>query len=250
MRNFTLNKSNPRVLVRRLRASLKRKIVAHRWRKVFKQKTTKDRFTIIYQEELWKGSESVSGYGSGLTYTENLRKMIVEIVNSFKIGSILDLACGDFNWMRYVVDKIPAYYLGVDIVDSMIEKNRLNYETDKVKFTTLDVVNDEIPSADLVICRDVLFHLPNEDILRIINKVVKSSSKYLLITNHIAEETESFENIDISTGDFRRIDLFRPPFNLPKSFILSIGDWLYPDPPRNMILFEVEQLRKEWELVK
>ena len=250
MRDFTLNNIYPKVIVRRLRASLNRKIIAHRWRKVFKQRTTKDRFTIIYQKELWKGSESVSGYGSGLKYTENLRKTIVEIVNRFKIGSILDLACGDFNWMRYVVEKIPASYLGVDIVDSMIEINKLKHESYKVNFTTLDIVNDVIPSADLVICRDVLFHLPNEDILRIINKVVKSSSKYLLITNHIAVDTDRFENIDISTGDFRRVDLFRPPFSLPKTFILSIDDWLYPDPPRNMILFEVDQLRKEWNLVE
>lgn len=135
-------------------------------------------------------------------------------------------------------------------MDSIIEINKLKHESYKVKFATSDVVNDEIPSADLVICRDVLFHLPNEDILQIINKVVKSSSKYLLITNHIAVETDSFENLDISTGDFRRIDLFRPPFSLPKSFILSIDDWLYPDPPRNMILFEVNQLRKEWKKVK
>ena len=247
---FIVNRFKAKTIIRRLRNSLNRKIVAHRWKKVFAQRTTKDIFTMIYQEELWKGSESVSGYGSGIKYTENLQKTIIEIVNNFKIVSILDLACGDFNWMRYVVDKIPSSYLGVDIVNSLIEKNKLKYENDKVKFTTLDVVNDEIPSANLVICRDVLFHLPNEDILRIINKIVDSPSKYLLITNHIAMETDSFENIDISTGDFRRIDLFKPPFNLPKSFILNIDDWLYPDPPRTMILFVVDQLRKEWKIVK
>jgi SAM-dependent methyltransferase len=245
-----VNKINPKAVFRGLRASLNRKIIAIRWRKVFKQRTTKDRFTIIYREKLWKGSESVSGYGSGFEYTKNLRKTIVDIVNNFKIVSILDLACGDFNWMRYVVDKIPSSYLGVDIVDSLIQINKLKYETDKVNFATLDVINDDIPSANLVICRDVLFHLPYEDILKIINKVVKSPSKYLLITNHISMENDHFENIDISTGDFRRIDLFKPPFSLPKSFILNVEDWLYPDPPRAMILFEVDQLRKEWKLVK
>ena len=245
-----MNKINPKALIRRLRASLNRKIIARRWRKVFKQRTTKDIFTTIYQEELWKGSESVSGYGSGMKYTENLQKAIVEIVNNFKIVSILDLACGDFNWMRYVVDKLPSSYLGVDIVVSLIEKNKLQHESDRVKFTTLDIINDEIPSANLVICRDVLFHLPNEDILKIINKIVDSPSKYLLITNHIAMETDSFENTDISTGDFRRIDLFKPPFSLPKYFILNIDDWLYPDPPRTMILFAVDQLRKEWKFEK
>lgn len=245
-----MNKLKPKAILGRLRASMNRKVVAHRWRKVFAQSTAKDVFTMIYQEELWKGSESVSGYGSGIKYTENLQETIVEIVNNFTIVSILDLACGDFNWMRYVVDKIPSSYLGVDIVDSLIEKNKSKYQNDKVKFTTLDIVNEEIPSADLVICRDVLFHLPNEDILRVINKIVDSPSTYLLITNHIAVGNDSFENIDISTGDFRRIDLFEPPFNLPKSFILSVDDWLYPDPPRTMVLFEVDQLRKEWKLVK
>lgn len=250
MMDFFVNKMNWKALVHRLRASLNRRIVANRWRKVFKQRTTKERFTMIYHEKLWKGSESVSGYGSGFEYTKNLRKTIVDIVNNFKIVSILDLACGDFNWMRYVLDKTPSSYLGVDIVDSLIQINRVKYETDKVKFATLDIVNDDIPSANLVICRDVLFHLPNEDILRIINKVVESSSIYLLITNHIAMEDDRFENIDISTGDFRRIDLFKPPFSLPKSFILNVEDWLYPDPPRSMILFEVDHLRKEWKLVK
>jgi len=240
----------PKVLIRRLRAKIIRKIIAHRWRKVFKQRTTKDKFTTIYQVKLWKGSESLSGYGSGFVYTENLRETIVQIVNDFQVMSILDLACGDFNWMRHVVDKITSSYLGADIVETIIEKNKEKYENDRVKFTTLDIVEDEIPSADLVICRDVLFHLPNESILKIINKIVESSSKYLLITNHVATETDSFENTDISTGDFRRIDLFKPPFSLPKSYILDVEDWLYPDPPRAMILFKVSQLRKEWNLAR
>lgn len=176
-----------------------------------------------------------------------MRSKLVQILSRFEIDSILDLACGDFNWMRKVLENSSLTYLGVDIVEPLIEKNKLNFENDKIKFKVLDVLEDDIPGADLVICRDLLFHLPNKDILKIISKVVHSSSRFFLVTSHLTLEANKFENIDIKAGDFRRIDLFKTPFNLPECYITSFEDWLFPDPPRNMILFDIDRLRKEWK---
>ena len=50
--------------------------------------------------------------------------------------------------------------MGVDIVSELIEKNKIKYSRKKnFDFKFLDLTKNKIPSADLIICRDLLFHL-------------------------------------------------------------------------------------------
>ncbi|MDA9168886.1 hypothetical protein N9O05_02895, partial [Pelagibacteraceae bacterium] len=44
-----------------------------------------------------------------------------------------------------------------------------------------------------------------------------------LLTSHLNTE-HKFENKDIVTGDFRKIDLFSKPFNFEKNYIYSFDD--------------------------
>jgi len=197
---------------------------------------------------MWKGSESVSGYGSGVDYTRNLRNQLKSIIRDYEVSSILDIACGDCNWIKEFFNQDGLKYVGIDIVKPLIARNESLFRSHQVKFLNLDVTNSEIPFADLVICRDLLFHLPNKEILKVLRKVVNSSSKYLLITTHPRNPLDDFNNVDIPGGDFRRIDLFAKPFFLPQSKILSFEDWMPPDPPRLMVLFEIKVLKATWRL--
>ena len=52
----------------------------------------------------------------------------------------------------------------------------------------------------------------------------------------------SFINRDILTGDFRRIDLFSKPYNFPTNPLYVIEDWIFPDPERQMCLWDREQV--------
>src|SRR5688500_1614611 len=76
-------------------------------------------FSEIYRDNLWGDPESVSGRGSTLARTVNIRKALPELLRSINARSLLDAPCGDFNWMR-LVDLGEIRYTGVDVVSELI----------------------------------------------------------------------------------------------------------------------------------
>jgi hypothetical protein len=190
-------------------------------------------FTHYYRENLWNNPESFSGWGSTLEYTENLRKEIPPMLEKFKISSILDAPCGDFNWFRFVERGEDVSYLGGDIVADLIQKNSELYENVNTTFMRLDVTTDSLPAVDLWLCRDALFHFSNADIDLTLRNFIKSDIKYLFTTTH----HECTKNTDIMTGQFRLLNLELPPFNFPPP-ILSVDDWIGDFSPRRVGLWE------------
>jgi hypothetical protein len=75
-----------------------------------------ERFTKIYQENHWNDSESRSGEGSTLENTQNVRNELPIVLKKYKIKSVLDAPCGDFNWMKSITQGISIKYIGDDIV--------------------------------------------------------------------------------------------------------------------------------------
>ena len=52
---------------------------------------------------------------------------------------MFDAPCGDFHWMRYVLDESDLDYIGGDIVEKIIENNKAYYEKNHVKFVKFDI---------------------------------------------------------------------------------------------------------------
>ena len=212
------------------------------WARVLEMSKAQDKFTTIYKNRLWKGSESVSGFGSGYKYTENLRNDLPRVITQLGVSSIFDAGCGDFNWMKLVISSLQIDYLGVDIVEDLIAENNHIHANERIKFAVFDITQSTIPNAELIICRDVLFHLSNHLILAAMQNFLDSGANYFLLTSHV--NFGDFKNTDIVTGDFRRLDIFTSPFHFPKEYLYEIEDWMYPDPPRKMYLFSREQFSK------
>ena len=189
---------------------------------LFKTKSVEERFNKIYSTNYWFDNESRSGTGSSLRSTENIRFHLPKIIETFNIKKLFDAPCGDFNWMSQVLKSIEIDYLGSDIVKDLIVSNK-KYENDKIKFSKLDIIVDKLPTSDLMICRDCLFHFSYNDIFLFLNNFLSSDIKYILLTSHLNTE-HKFENKDIITGDFRKIDLFSKPFNFEKNYIYSFDD--------------------------
>lgn len=139
-------------------------------------------FTLIHDKHLWDEKESVSGPGSTFDATRNIRAALPEIFETYNIKSVLDIPCGDFNWMQHV-DLKGIDYTGADIVEELIEKNNRNFASDKRKFLVLDLTRDTLPGSDLVICRDGLVHLTDREISLALRNIKKSGAKYLFTTN-------------------------------------------------------------------
>ena len=127
-------------------------------KKIFSKNSQKERFELIYKTNFWSSNESLSGLGSEQKNTINIKKGIVDIINNYKIKSILDAPCGDFNWIKNVLNE-DLQYIGGDIVKDLISKNIKNYKKKNINFLELDITNNNLPEVDLMICRDCLIHL-------------------------------------------------------------------------------------------
>jgi hypothetical protein len=204
-----------------------------------------ERFTYIYEQNLWGSRESVSGRGSTLEFTQAIRSQLPILLKAFSIKSIFDAPCGDFHWMSRV-NLGGISYLGGDIVEPLIDNLKINYSTDSIAFVKIDITKEQFPKSDLVLNRDCLFHLSYRDILSILRNFIESNSKYFLSTSH--NNQTNFLNTDIRSGDFRTIDLFIEPFNFPKEHLFEIaelGDGIIPT--RKLYLWNRDQVKIAYE---
>ncbi len=206
----------------------------------FSKLTNQERFEMIYNENFWESNESSSGIGSEIKNTKEVLKAIKLIIKQFKIKSILDIPCGDFNWMSSL-DMENIDYKGFDIVRSVIKENNRKYKKPNVNFYYSDIINSELPKADLMFVRDCLVHFSFEDIKKSIFRIKQSKSNYLLSTSFVNLE----KNTDIYTADWRPINLEKEPFNFPKP-IIAINEecdemgGIYSD--KCICLWEIEEL--------
>lgn len=204
-------------------------------------KSTKDIFTSYKETKFWKSTESLSGDGSELSVTIDLRKGLKRIIEQFEIKTILDIPCGDFNWMK-AVDLEKIQYMGGDIVTSLIDNNSENYASQNIIFKELDLTFDELPNVDLIFCRDCLVHLSYKQICKAIKNIKRSNSTYLLATSFV----KATKNKDILTGEWRKLNLEIAPFNFGKA-IATIDEKYtekgdrYAD--KSMCLWRIEDIK-------
>uniref|UniRef100_UPI0040485782 hypothetical protein n=1 Tax=Polynucleobacter sp. TaxID=2029855 RepID=UPI0040485782 len=207
--------------------------------KVLNNTNTEDKFNWIYKNNYW-GKESVSGEGSTLLYTENIRHELPVLILNFNIKSIFDAPCGDFNWMSSIINQLHIQYIGADIVEDLIISHTANYSNASTKFQKINLISGKFPNVDLMFCRDCLFHLSYEDIRKVLLNFINSEIPYLLTSTY--KNLSAFSNTDIKTGDFRLIDLFSHPFNFPNNPLARFDDWIFPEPEREMCLFSKLQV--------
>lgn len=168
-------------------------------------------FDEIYRKKFWESEESYSGGGSTLKATQTIREKLEFLFVEKEIKTMLDIPCGDYNWMREV-DKSNIKYIGADIVEDLIEQNKKCFGAYNISFLIKDLTRDPLPNVDLVFCKDCLQHLSYINIKRAINNIRNSGSKYLLVTTY----PKTWKNWDILDGDYRPLNLRKYPLNFPK----------------------------------
>jgi 2-polyprenyl-3-methyl-5-hydroxy-6-metoxy-1,4-benzoquinol methylase len=171
-------------------------------------------FSKIYKEDLWKGG---SGGGSKVENVKEYVDVLQKYIDKPEVKTVLDLGCGDWQFSKFL-DLSSVLYLGVDVVDSVIDSNINLYSASNIDFISRDMTTYELPQVDLIICKDVLQHLCNKDVISVLVKIIKSS-KFALITNDF--NSESTGNRDIENGDYRYLDLTLSPFFLDVVTVLE-----------------------------
>jgi hypothetical protein len=157
-----------------------------------------------------EGQESVSGPGSSMRQTAEIRRLLPLLLQHIDARVILDAPCGDFHWMNKVHLGVDTY-VGIDLLEDLIRRNRERYSSRGRRFATMNLLKDRLPKVDVVLCRDCLVHMSYKDIIQILTNIVASGSRYLLTTTF----PDHAVNVDISTGQWRPLNLQVPPFSLP-----------------------------------
>jgi hypothetical protein len=185
----------------------------------------KEIFTAIYQQNKWGNKTDAdfpffSGDGS---HKEHVVSPYVKAVSEF-IGTlnytpnVLDLGCGDFN-IGSQLRSLCASYVAYDVVDDIISFNKIKYSNMNVDFQVKNIVEDTLVGADIVFVRQVLQHLSNAEILKIIPKLM-DNYKWLILTEHVPKNKDFIPNVDHATGQYIRLSkksgiiITLPPFNL------------------------------------
>lgn len=154
-----------------------------------------------------------SGFGSFVSSTATYRCIIEAFIRLNDVHSVLDVGCGDWQFSKLIPwDDYNVSYLGLDVSPLIVEKNIATFGAERRQFKVIREPSEifGLGHFDLVICKDVLIHLPNNVTNEYLD-VFAAVARYALVTVDIFPSYRV--NEDISLGDYRAIDLRRPPFS-------------------------------------
>lgn len=178
-------------------------------------------FSDIYKRGEWgvdANKKGTSGSGSNPQNAKLYITFLQTFLSENNIKSVVDLGCGDWQ-IGKVINWDGIKYLGVDVVDSIISENAKTFSASNITFLKADGIDYILPKADLLICKDVLQHLPFKDIQSIIKQFEKY--KYCIVINDVDPIKLTCENVDIPRGYYRYLDVTKPPFSLLGRKVLS-----------------------------
>ena len=113
-------------------------------------------------------------------------------------------------------DLTGVHYIGADMVPELIKQNNETYGNEDREFKVLDVLEDELPLCDMVICRDALVHMDFRDCFRALRNITGSGAKYLLTTTFTLHENEEIDEMRM----WRPLNMMSSPFNFGRPLVL------------------------------
>ncbi|MFL5386798.1 MAG: methyltransferase domain-containing protein [Longimicrobiaceae bacterium] len=184
--------------------------------------------------------ESVSGPGSSLAQTRELRAALPVLLAELGVRSLLDAGCGDHNWMKeLVLDGVE--YVGVDVQRDQVDENRRRHGGSGRRFEAADILGGALPAADLIFCRDCLVHLSHAEVVLALRNFKRSGARWLLTTTF----TRPRPNHDTSLGRWRPLNLQLAPFGFPAPLRVIVegcsedgGAW----PDKSLALWSLDAL--------
>lgn len=172
--------------------------------------------------------ESASGPGSSQAAAAPALSSIEQWIGNYGVRSIVDLGCGDWNWMRnldLLRDPNAPSYEGWDADPDLIKWLNAEYGAPNIRFYVKDICTEALPSADLFILRDVLFHLDPPLVKRIVGRIFDLGC--LLATtsyNGYLQQYSPREALDINGWKFGLLNLNHAEFGIERHMIASVNE--------------------------
>jgi len=211
-----------KLLPQRLTNNIGGLLVAHRERQL-SQLPLDEAFDAVYRRGMWKQGRSLSGLGSEGSAAEMYAAIVRDYAATHNLRSVLDAGCGDFSVGALLAGGFESY-TAIDVSPHIIEIDKRRYSGAAwrhVEFAAVDLTTSQFPPADLVLIRQVLQHLTNSQIERILRNLEASTWRRALITEDVHDllKIES-PNVDLPSHSVRtrrslRSGVFidRPPFS-------------------------------------
>jgi hypothetical protein len=193
-------------------------------------KSTAEVFSSIYSSKQW-GSAGDFNSGAGTVDGEVASPYVLAVRKALDdLGIIqsrfVDLGCGDFR-IGSQIAPLASSYIGGDVVPSLVEHLNRTHGDERTSFRCVDMILDELPEGEVCFIRQVLQHLSNEQIQRILPKLGRY--RCVLITEHIPNRAKPYTpNIDKAQGpDIRLywhsgVFLDQAPFSVPSPKLTEI----------------------------
>lgn len=174
--------------------------------------TLRRRFSTNYQRSIWGNG---SGGGSALKPgTAKYIGFLQSFIKQNAVRSIVDVGGGDWQFTRYL-DLNGSDYVGIDVVQSVIDRNVESFTRPGVQFAALDILGRyTMPDCDLAICKDVIQHLSDDSALVLISRFRKA--KWVVLTNDFAPQNAAIED-----GEAHGVNVSAQPFLLPAAPVLT-----------------------------
>jgi SAM-dependent methyltransferase len=197
-------------------------------RKQYSQLSVEGAFTNTYRNKLWgriEGDEFFSGPGSVDKFAAPYVEWLTKFITERNIKTVVDLGCGDFRIGKLICAAISVNYVGVDIVSELIAHNQLRFGSERVSFKYANIIEEELPNGDLCLIRQVLQHLSNKQISRVLTNCTQFP--YLLVTEDVFSGLRMQPNLDIMHGPDNRLHkrsgvfLDRPPYSMQMQYVLE-----------------------------
>ena len=131
------------------------------------------------------------------------------LINREQVSKILDLGSGD-GMLTSHLDLRGKKYVGIDASKYAIEKATLLNRGVNAQFILADARSYKYSGYDLIICKDVLQHLSNESVQRILEKVKRNNRLAIFVNDTV---TGVKQNHDIRDGEYRPLNILMPPFD-------------------------------------
>lgn len=180
-------------------------------------------FDKIYRDRLWvpDGSDVLSGEGTTGIWADSSITDIDRILDGRTDLSVCDVGCGDFVFGQRIADQF-SYYHAVDVSKFIIEHNIEKYShLGNVEFLHINGADVKLPRADIYLIREVLQHITNAHIEKIVSNVIDMGPK-LVIVFECVPIADYVPNLDLPTDvHYTRlivgsgVDLRAQPFGFP-----------------------------------
>lgn len=209
-------------------------------------------FTSTYLNYLWGRKEGDFDFYSG--DGSHNPKIVEEYISNVSVflsqftskPVVVDVGCGDFHIGRQL-SIYAEHYIACDVVPAVIAANISRNKLINVSFRVLDAATEELPKGDIVILRQVLQHLSNNDVQNVLQRI-QGNFHYLIFTDHQPLELDWTPNLDKQTGPDMRaqfgsgLELTQPPFNLRSLDCNLISNIKVEDGFIRTFIFHLERL--------